>query len=255
MFVPVACSQCGKPFQVPEAVVGQLAACPWCQASVLALPVARASAAAPLSLDDNPPQPIVRSQRSRARLVLGLLLVAAVATMLTMGALRRKEGHMVNREWQAFTSPDNSCAIDLTGKPIEDPDAPAANERRYTSEGWYSGTTTWIAWRNLTAAEAQAASTDEAWHDISLMKLFDAERDRVKGQFGGSVAKEGTIQFKDPLIRELRLELPQGKLVERTIVRPTGPRPRVYFLGIAGKRLNPDGDEVKRFFESFRTFD
>jgi hypothetical protein len=40
MFVPVNCTSCGKPFQVPEAALGKPAACPWCQAVVTALPVA-----------------------------------------------------------------------------------------------------------------------------------------------------------------------------------------------------------------------
>ena len=40
MFVPVNCTACGKPFQVPEAVLGQSTACPWCKATVTALPVA-----------------------------------------------------------------------------------------------------------------------------------------------------------------------------------------------------------------------
>src|ERR1700722_15244553 len=39
MFVPVACSECGKPFQVPETALAKSTACPWCQATVLALPV------------------------------------------------------------------------------------------------------------------------------------------------------------------------------------------------------------------------
>jgi len=37
MFVPVSCTSCGKPFQVPEAALGKLAPCPWCQAVVTAL--------------------------------------------------------------------------------------------------------------------------------------------------------------------------------------------------------------------------
>ena len=157
--------------------------------------------------------------------------------------------------WRAFTPPDNSCTLDLLGRPVEDAVAPGANERRYTSEGWYSGTTAWIAWRNLSAAEVQIASTDDAWDDKKLTKLFDAERDRLKNQFGGYVAKDGTIKFKEPLTREVRLELPQGRLIERMIVMPAGPRPRVYFIGIAGRRLDLDGDEVKRFFDSFRAFE
>lgn len=39
MFVPVSCTACGKPFQVPESALGKLAPCPWCGAVVTALPV------------------------------------------------------------------------------------------------------------------------------------------------------------------------------------------------------------------------
>jgi hypothetical protein len=39
MFVPVSCTSCGKPFQVPETALGKLAPCPWCAAVVTALPV------------------------------------------------------------------------------------------------------------------------------------------------------------------------------------------------------------------------
>src|SRR5262245_50737516 len=69
MFVAVACNRCGKPFQVPEAAAGKDVACPWCQATVPALPVAGVmsaeappahaggslSQAEPLSLDDAEP--------------------------------------------------------------------------------------------------------------------------------------------------------------------------------------------------------
>ena len=40
-----------------------------------------------------------------------------------------------------------------------------------------TGSTTWVGWRNLSAAEVQVAKTDEAWHDPQLLKLFDAERE------------------------------------------------------------------------------
>src|SRR5438045_5869059 len=98
MFVPVACSACGKPFQVPEAAVGKPAACPWCRAAVLALPVGGAPPVAepesrrltpparqegepkptpePLSLDDEPPAaPAPPVRRVRPWLILlGILL-------------------------------------------------------------------------------------------------------------------------------------------------------------------------------------
>lgn len=264
MFVPVACSRCGKPFQVPEETVSQTTACPWCQAAVLALPIGGAPVPAaktppphtgpePLSLDDDPPRPQPRSRRA----LLVLVLVAMAATLATVTLLRRKEGYLTDREWRSFTPPDNSCTIDLLGKPTEDASSPEKGDRRFMSEGWYSGTTTWIAWRNLNAAEVQVAVTDEAWHDPQLMKIFDAERNWLKERFGGSVTRDATMQFKSPLIREVRLGLPtgQGHVIERQIVHATGPHPRIYFIGIAGKRFDSEGREVQRLVNSFRVLE
>ena len=263
MFVPVACSACGKPFHVPEPAVGSPAACPWCRATVLALPVtdtppvaAAATPPEPLSLDDDPPASTPTQRRPRF-IVLAFLLIAIVATLATVGLMRRKEGYLTSSEWRAFSPPDNSCTVQLLGRPIEDSSAPESGQRRYLSEGWYSGTSTWLAWRNLSAAEVQVAAAPEAWHNPQLTKLFDLERDWLAGRFGGYVSKDATTSFKDPLTREIRLELPdgRGRAVARMIVWPTGPRPRLYFIGIAGKRLDPEGAEVKRLFDSFRVID
>src|SRR5262245_5356467 len=51
MFVPVNCTSCAKPFQVPEAALGKPAACPWCQNVVTALPVAASVPASTLPVD------------------------------------------------------------------------------------------------------------------------------------------------------------------------------------------------------------
>jgi hypothetical protein len=83
MFVPVSCTNCGKPFQVPESALGQLAPCPWCGATVAALPVSAPvappqpppPAAAqqpqpqqePFSLDDEPEAPPGRAQPGRSQ--------------------------------------------------------------------------------------------------------------------------------------------------------------------------------------------
>jgi hypothetical protein len=268
MFVPVACSRCGKPFQVPEETVGQTTACPWCQSAVLALPIGGATTPIErtpspptgrpeprlLSLDDEPSWP---KPRIRIRALLALLLVAIVTTAITIALLRRKEGYLTDREWRPFTPPDNSCTIDLLGKPIEDAGSSERGVRRFLSEGWYSGTVTWIGWHNLNAAEVQVAVTDEAWHDPQFMKIFDAERNWLKDGFGGTVLKDATIQFKSPLIREMRLKMPAGKghVVERQIVHAIGSHPRIYFIGIAGKRFDPEGNEVQRLVNTFRVLE
>ena len=85
------------------------------------------------------------------------------------------------------------------------------------------------------------------------MKVFEAEKDWLKGRFGGFISKDATVsKIKEPLVHEVRIDYPRGRAVERMIVLPTGPRPRIYFIGIAGKRLDLDGDEAKHLFDSFR---
>lgn len=98
MFVPVSCTSCGKPFQVPEAALGKLAPCPWCQTVVTALPVsapvaesapqgappaaspqqtppqqtAQPKAEEPLSLDDSPGRPVAQPVKPAAPLSVDL---------------------------------------------------------------------------------------------------------------------------------------------------------------------------------------
>jgi hypothetical protein len=303
MFVPVACSQCGKPFQVPDAAIGKPTACPWCQATVLALPVGSQPPAdsppqtedrtagaitseekkpevlslpgnrepinstEPLSLDDEPaPQPrATQEAKNRSRsahptsrfscivMVLAGLLLMVATTALTLLVLQRKQGHLVTMEWKSFTAPDGSCGIDLLGPATETDSDPENGERRYMSEGWYSGATAWIGWRALTPAQVQEATAKEGW--VQYRKLFfDKERERLKDMFGGYVARDATIE-QNPVTVEVRLDGAQGAVIERMIVMPNGPRPRIYFIGMAGKRLKLDGPEVKRLLESFRVYD
>lgn len=293
MFVPVACSQCTKPFQVPEAAIGKPTACPWCQATVLALPVGApptttvptdapkaeppakrpspvwqaldgaspttAPKAEPLSLDDSParadrsvPAPTApRAPRSRLRMILMVLLglfALVLAAGITLGVKRHKQGHLLSWEWQQFVAPDKSCNLDLLGKPIEDADV-GADEKRFLAEGWYSGTTAWVGWRDLTQIQVQLAGSKEAWREFE--RVFHPERDRLKTRYGGTVTREATTKFEDPLTHEVRLEYPGGRAMERMIVMPNGPRPRVYFVGIAGK-IDFENPEIQRVFDSLR---
>jgi len=176
------------------------------------------------------------------------LLALVVAATTTIAVKRHKQGHVLNWEWQAFAAPDNSCSITMLGKPVDDPDA-GAGEKRYIAEGWYSGTTTWIGWRDLTQVQVQLAGTKDAFQHFT--KPFDTERERLKLRYGGTVTKTATTKFEDPLTHEVRLEYPGGRLIERMMVFPNGPRPRMYFVGMAGK-FDFDSPEVQRFFDSFR---
>jgi hypothetical protein len=190
---------------------------------------------------------------ARGSLIALALLLACATTAATVAILRYKQGHLASLEWRSFEAPDGSYAIDLLGEVREVDSKPDRGERRYASEGWYSGIGTWIAWRDLTAAEVQEASTEKGWVYFRE-KVFEPERDRLKDELAGSVSREATIGQK-PLAFELRLDGKRGPTIQRTLVVAEGAHPRIYFIGMSGKKLNFDGPEVKRLFASFRTFE
>jgi hypothetical protein len=257
MFIPVACSQCGKPFQVPEQTVGQPTVCPWCQATVLALPIGgpenSPAATEPLPLGDRFPQtPSSRSpRRFTARLVRVTLIVllAVATTLITIGVLRYKQGLFLYPEWREFVAPDGSCRIELLGRPVDESDT---DGQRYVGEGGYSGIHAWVGWRELTPIQVELAASKDGW--VSLLPIFAAERDRLKTRYGGVIVKEAT-RPDSPMTHEVRLLSPDRHVIERMIVRAEGARPRIYFLGLAGKGLDFEGNTVKRFLDSFQIID
>lgn len=256
MFVPVACSQCGKPFQVPEAAIGSPSVCPWCQATVLALPVGKPAEGTPtqqptpepLPLEDAPELPPAAPSQPFPWWLVGvgvlLLVLAAVVTILILQHKREKTLHP---QWQAFTPADGSFSAELLEKVSEE--AAEGGGKRFVSEHAETGLSVWAAWADLSPIQVQVADTDDAWKHFRAP--FDAERDRLKKKYAGTVVREATTRFKEPLTREIRIEYDGGRLVERMMVLSKGPHPRMYFVGIAGK-IDPDGPEAKRLFDSFK---
>lgn len=276
MFVPVACPQCGKTFQVPEEGLGRPTVCPWCQAIVPArsadqpAPVAgpppplpprpvSSTASAPVA-----PEPLIAAPApaaaspSRRRWPWWVLLVSLAVVVLsaaaTLAVLRYRTGRMVEWEWRTVELPDGRCTVELPGPPTVDPNV-GPGERRYQAQGWYSGLKAWAGWRELGPPLSTHVGTADAWRH--LRSVFEAERDRLRDQLGGEVVRvlrEATIRFEDPLTWELWLEYPEGKVALRAVVVPGddgGAAPRVYFLGLAGP-VDPTGPLTRRFFESFR---
>jgi hypothetical protein len=175
------------------------------------------------------------------------VFVLVFAAGVTVAVQRQKHGHGLSWEWHPFVAPDQSCQLDLPGKAKEEQDADAG-EKRFTAEGWYSGVTAWVGWRDLTQIQVQVTGAKDGW--VEFERVFAPERDRLKTQFGGVVTKQATT-FQDRIMHEVRLDYPGGKAIERIMVMPNGPRPRVYFVGIAGK-INFDDPEIQRVFDSFR---
>lgn len=87
MFVPVACPECAKPFQVREAEVNNPSVCPWCLAVVRV--ASTRPETEPLSLDDASPaedheeaiRALRRRARSRVKLPATLILMLSILGM------------------------------------------------------------------------------------------------------------------------------------------------------------------------------
>ena len=267
MFVPVACVKCGKPFQVPEAVAGTNVNCPWCKASVPALPVV-GLAAAPLSLDDEPagqvvptyhrlePEEFSPADRKRLFRTAGLVLLLSVLAFGGTLFLRGyRAGRIADSTWTEFTPPDGSCTVELIGTPkgeklVALPLNVSLTGEEYVAKGWYSGVHCWVGWYDLDPAWAKGAAEDKDGSQIDPV-LNAGQKKRVEA-LGGTVQKEGKLLINAFRGREVQMETTRGSAVERLFVVPTGSRPRLYFVGIEGKNLNPTGPAATRLFTTFR---
>jgi hypothetical protein len=273
MFVPVNCTNCGKPFQVPEATLGQQTPCPWCKAVVAALPVSAPVAPAPapprevLSLDDaepNPPRPMSKPEAPRApreplrvspRTVVALALGCALAAGGTVAALRYGSGHIADSSWSAFAPPDNSFGIDLPGAPAVEgvpanPPGSVGPGTRYSVRGWYSKTTVWVAHADLDPVLAAKLKQDP---DRALSAgALRAERERERARLGGTLTSEVGVRLNAAWGVELEMDTPRGTAAVWLVLVESGPRPRVYTLGAEGHGITGKSAAARRLFGSFR---
>jgi hypothetical protein len=275
MFAPVSCTKCGKPFQVPEAALGQLAPCPWCGQAVTALPVAAPLPAAPppaasqqtpkpepLSLDDAPavaPVPPPPRPKSRvATLVVGAVVMLAVtgATVLLLGY---RAGRMPDADWAEFAPADGSFAAKLPGRPDESdveplPDGSLRAGKRYAVRRWYARTAAWVAYNDLEPGLAKKLTADP---DRAVAAgVLRAARDREVARLQGTNVKErAEVREGDGWGAEVHMDTPDGPAAVRLVALGTGPHPRLYVFGVQGKHAGPDGAATRRLFGSFRVTD
>lgn len=277
MFVPVGCTSCGKPFQVPEGALGQRAPCPWCHEVVTALPVSapvpNAPAPAPrparqqaaLSLDDDEPAPAPEPPAARepgpprARFPLwGTLLIGWCVVVVCAGATlayrHYGSGQLPEKRWVEFTAPDGSFAITLPDRPGEEdvPGNPAGSiggGKRFGTRGWYSKTTAWVSYCDLDPAALPKLKADT--DRVISAGILQAERDREKKRLGVTEATEVMIRVDNAWGVELLMTTPRGKAVVWMVLVSEGPRPRVYVFGAEGKDMDPKG-LARRLFNTFR---
>ncbi|MBP3959097.1 hypothetical protein J8F10_27955 [Gemmata sp. G18] len=296
MFVPVHCTSCDKPFQVPDEALGRPTLCPWCQAVVTALPVtptvvepalappgpphtpeppapvipvAKLVEPRPLSLDEDvPPKPRARraaphtSAKPRAVLVTIVIVAALAITVVVMGltvaALGYGSGRVSERGWTEYTPPDGSCSVLLPGRPTEEDTGASTAEsitggKRFTSEGWYTRSTAWLAWGDLDPGFAASIAADK--DKVFTASAIRTELDREKARLEGTVTKEAEIRFKNAWGIEVHMDSPRGKVVEWLILVTEGGRPRLYVYGVRAKNIAHDSAVVRRMFTSFKVND
>lgn len=288
MFVPVNCTSCGKPFQVPETALGKLAPCPWCASVVTALPVSapqsdsqpapvpeqsKQPAPEPLSLDDAPapdqkpaPKRSERPPRARpiapptrplftvATVLIGFVVVVIV-TATTVFYLGYRSGRLPDADWAEFTAPDSSFTVALPGRPTEadvDPvsEGSLAGGKSYTVHRWYAQTTAWVAYNDLDPGLVQKLRKDS--DRVIAAGVLRIVRDREVSRLKGTITKEAEVRLDAGWGIEIHMDSPEGPVVERVILLGEGPHPRLYRYGIQGKHVTPDGATSRRLFASFR---
>jgi hypothetical protein len=291
MFVPVNCTACGKPFQVPEAVLGQSTACPWCKATVTALPVAAPVASAPvqpdapkaaipvakpvaskpqpLSLDDDEPAPDrprprphlplprVKSWAFHPLVIVAGLGISFLVMVLTVAVLGYGSGRLPESMWTEYTPPDGSCSVLLPDSPSEEtvaanPQGSVLGGKRYVVKGWYTRTSAWLAWGDLDPGFAASLVKDKDTDKVFTLSAIQAELNREKTRLGGTVTKEAEIRFQNAWGIEVQMETPRGKVIERFILIADGPRPRLNVFGVQAKNVSHDSAVVSRMFTSFK---
>jgi hypothetical protein len=283
MFVPVSCTNCGKPFQVPETALGKLAPCPWCEAVVTALPVAapqpQSQSKAPLPLDDEPAAPPAakmpaaphltattatpvappspRSKFNLPTILVGALLVIVVM-VVTMAVRGYGTGRVSDMGWTEFTPPDGSFSIALPGTPTEEDIGPntegsVTGGKRYSVRGWYSKTGVWVSYTDLAPALVLKLPSDK---DRRIAAgVLHVEREREVARLKATITKEVERRLMAGWGVELHMDTPNGKVIEWLLLMDTGAHPRLYAFGVEGKELTPTTPGCAKLFNSFRVND
>ena len=269
------CPHCGKSFQITDRSAAAEVACPWCgyaiPSSEPALDSIYPSSAVvarsePLSLDDELPERIspygVVTPGSPPQgngfpfmTLFAILCLMGVIAGATFAILRYQGWNLPESAWRTFTPPDISFTVDIPGEPTVQmlnpvPGIPGMGGEIYSSRGEYAGITAWVGWRDLDPAWAARAAMDPEWILIApvLATAVNVRREELSGQ----VTMDSPIRLGDYPGREVHMDTPGGKVVERFYVVPTVHRARVYFLGVGGKTITPEDANVQRVFKTFR---
>jgi len=248
VFAQVACGKCGKPFQVPEARLGQPVVCSWCKETVTALPLA---GVVPEALpDEDAPPPPAPPRRSRPWLVpVVIALLSMLALAVAFLGSRYYRGSVPQFVWQRFEAADGTCRVNLPGETTEadlpiNPKSPITKGgKKFTANSTLTRVGGFIGWYDLDPAQVELARAED---------VLAAERELRKADTGYSVEAEST-SAKVGGFNALEVRFSDGsrKHIERYVFVNKGPHPRLYVVGVGGGGFDPDGEAARRVLSSF----
>lgn len=260
MLVAVGCGKCSKPFQVEESALGSTVTCPWCQASVAALPMAMptaptGSANQPLSLDQavqlpSEAKPDVSSPpgkpQSPAKLMRRVFFLAVAMALAGFGgwfASRYGSGKIPEGAWRDVSPPGGDLRIKLPGSP-EESELPADSRfpgllagKRFTVDRWYEDVHVSVGWHDIDPDRAKKID------DESLLAFV---REARATQLGGKAIFRGTVQVDGFPGDDIEYETPKGPVFERLISARTAPKPRIYMVTVWGANQTLKGEGGKK---------
>jgi len=268
VFAQVACGKCGKPFQVPEARLGQPVVCSWCKETVTALPLAGVVPEA-LPDEDAPPLP-APPRRSRPWLVpVVIALLSMLALAVAFLGSRYYRGSVPQFVWQRFEAADGTCRVDLPGETTESQMPPipdlmiTTGGKKFTASSALTRVGGFIGWHDFDPAKVQRLRAED---------VLAAERQLRQAETGWTVDTESTsakISARPPPKvapgeQEREVEKHKGfdvlevryfdgprRFVEWYVFVNKGPHPRLYVVSVGGGNFDPDGETARRVLNSF----
>ena len=241
MFASVGCTECGKLFQVDRAQLGQPASCPWCDARIIALPVAKRAEPLPLPVDP----PARRFRKWPPIAVVALCIAIAGGTFLVQ---RYRNGAMPPFVMQTFVAPDRSCQATLPGS-AEAVDGPVFTPLQ-------TGASLFASESSFTRIRGGLGCVDLDPERAKLVRpedLLGNVRDELGRWLGEpTVEKEGLVKSGTSDGMEVRFGTGTTRFTARILAVLDSPQPRIYLVWVGGPQFKSDGEVSARVLTSFR---
>jgi len=253
MLVVAKCAACQGTFQVEQSALGKRVGCPLCQAVVeavaapTAMPVAEVvgTTEAPLSLDDAEDISTKKTKSSPWKYaligVLTLLSMTVVYVLFKYGS-----GEIPDRAWEVFAPEGGRCKVMIPGDPTLE-DIPAGrgmvDGKKFIVTRWFEKVVIGFGWFDL------AENADKF---ITIDGLANRHAEDLATKHNGKVLERGVVRYGGYDGREFVIETDKGQWIERIVMVPSKPRPRVYVMGIGGPKVTKNNVGVAKLFGSLR---